>query len=172
MKTVPQNGGTVPLRNSKNPVVGVFRHHCGNIASVHNYQGPKKKHLFYLHCDKCGCDQGAGKPYQAEIKAGMYDTIEQLEAAESDVISNQVTPEVENTPETAADADYSEVVESETVDINTQVDSQDLTIKKPPHTAPDAVLTVETTAKDNKPRNVAIAAIFGAIFGGLFALAR
>ena len=84
MRTVPlaDSSGTLPLRASKNPVLGVFRHHCGELASVHQPNGTRK-HMRYLICDRCKTDQAAGKEYQAEIKANTYATIEALQASEN-----------------------------------------------------------------------------------------
>lgn len=84
MKVVPtaDGSGTVPLRTSKNPVLGVYRHHCGNIASVHQPKG-RKSHLRYLLCDECGTDQGCGEVYQEKIRANMFDSIEELTEVET-----------------------------------------------------------------------------------------
>ena len=77
-KTVPAiDGGTLPLRTSKNPVLGVYLHHCGSVASVHRPKG-KRKDTFYLICDECGTDQCGGKPYQEKIKNNMQTNIEAL----------------------------------------------------------------------------------------------
>lgn len=76
-KTVPVTEGTVPLRTSKNPVVGVYLHHCGSIASVHQPKG-KRKNTYYLICEECGTDQCGGKPYQEKIASEMQPTIEAL----------------------------------------------------------------------------------------------
>jgi len=79
VKTVPAlDGGTVPLRTSKNPVLGVYLHHCGSVASVHQPKG-KRKNTFYLICDECGTDQCGGKPYQEKIKNNMQPNIEALQ---------------------------------------------------------------------------------------------
>jgi outer membrane biosynthesis protein TonB len=84
MKVVPlaNGGGTIPLRTSKNPVLAVYRHHCGAIASVHQPQG-RKANLRYLHCDACGCDQAGGKDYQAKIRENSFESIEALELSEN-----------------------------------------------------------------------------------------
>ena len=81
-KTVPVTGGTVPLRTSKNPIVGVYLHHCGSIASVHQPRG-KRKNTYYLICEECGTDQCGGKPYQEKIAREMQPTIEALLNAEN-----------------------------------------------------------------------------------------
>jgi len=81
--TVPTpTGGTVPLRTSKNPVVGVYLHHCGSVASVHQPKG-KRKNTFYMMCEECGTDQCGGKPYQEKIAREMQPTIEALLDAHS-----------------------------------------------------------------------------------------
>lgn len=78
-KTVPAiDGGTLPLRTSKNPVLGVYLHHCGSVASVHQPKG-KRKNTFYLICEECGTDQCGGKPYQEKIKNNMQPNIEALQ---------------------------------------------------------------------------------------------
>jgi hypothetical protein len=92
MKVVPlANGsGTIPLRTSKNPVLAVYRHHCGGIASVHQPQG-RKANLRYLHCDTCGCDQAGGKDYQAKIRENSHESIEALELSESGLAVDEPT---------------------------------------------------------------------------------
>lgn len=79
IKTVPApDGGTIPLRTSKNPVLGVYLHHCGSVASVHRPKG-KRKNTLYLICDECKTDQCAGAAYQEKIVANMQPNIEALQ---------------------------------------------------------------------------------------------
>ncbi|PCC12906.1 hypothetical protein [Pseudoalteromonas sp. JB197] len=79
IKTVPApDGGTIPLRTSKNPVLGVYLHHCGSVASVHRPKG-KRKNTLYLICDECKTDQCAGAAYQEKIAANMQPNIEALQ---------------------------------------------------------------------------------------------
>jgi len=100
-KTVPAvNGGTIPLRTSLNPVIGVYKHHCGSIASVHRPKG-KRKNTVYMMCDECGTDQCGGKPYQEKIAREMQPTIEALlnaENARSEVIEVHQKKDQEHTP--------------------------------------------------------------------------
>ncbi|WP_282131407.1 hypothetical protein [Pseudoalteromonas aliena] len=105
-KTVPApNGGTIPLRTSLNPVIGVYKHHCGSIASVHRPKG-KRKNTVYMMCDECGTDQCGGKPYQEKIAREMQPTIEALlnaEKAPSDVVN---VDQKEDAPATEQKADH------------------------------------------------------------------
>ena len=94
MKTVPFDDGHVPLRGSKNPVLGVFRHHCGQIASVHQPKG-RRSNTRYLVCDDCGTDQCGGKPYQEKISQNTYHTIEALEAAEQAALTANDTVNID-----------------------------------------------------------------------------
>ena len=85
MKTTQNEHGSIPARNSKNPVVGVVRcpgFGCDCIATVHKAQG-NRKGLVYLICDECGTDQSAGKSRQEKIKSNMHPCIESLEKAEA-----------------------------------------------------------------------------------------
>ena len=81
IKTVPApDGGTHPLRTSRNPILGVYLHHCGSVASVHQPKG-KRKNTRYLICEECGTDQCAGKEYQQKILDNMQPNIEALQKA-------------------------------------------------------------------------------------------
>lgn len=127
MKTVPliDGEGTIPLRTSINKVLGVFRHHCGEIASVHQPKG-KRSHTRYLICDSCGTDQCGGKPYQAKIKANTYHSIEALQAAENAVST------VNTDTETLSDELTQETITQQ---------AESLSDDKPTDTAPHAVST-------------------------------
>jgi hypothetical protein len=174
MNLVPvEGGGHVPMSASKNPVLGVYRHHCGEIATVHQPKGQKKAHLRYLLCPKCKCDQASGDEYQQLIRENTYRTIEELEAAE--------------TPDTPTDAVYSDVdrQESEVLSQPLEVVENELT-EQPTETPTDAVKplpeqpAVKPIAQPNTPaandsdktKKVAVCAVLGAIVGGLFAIAR
>ncbi|TMP84167.1 hypothetical protein CWB73_00430 [Pseudoalteromonas phenolica] len=188
-KTVPVEGGTIPLRNSKNSVIGVFRHHCGNVATVHQYSGQKKKHLRYLHCDNCGCDQAAGEGYQKEIRENIQPTLEALYDSEpsQETVLNAVSQLVPETLDTPIDAVYSDVDHQETEVLNPQLEvvENELT-EQPTETPSDAVESlpeqpaVEPIAQPNTPaandsgktKKIAVCAVLGAIVGGLFAIAR
>tara|TARA_B100000700_G_scaffold23245_1_gene22500 strand:+ start:7976 stop:8452 length:477 start_codon:yes stop_codon:yes gene_type:complete len=79
MKTEPKNGGSVPLRTSKNPVVGVVVcQSCGGACSVHQSKG-KRAALLYTICDNCGTDQRTGAPIQEYWRSTMQPTLEALE---------------------------------------------------------------------------------------------
>jgi hypothetical protein len=69
--------GSVPSRGSKNPIVGVIRCECGDVASVHDPKG-KRAGYFYTICDQCKTDQRSGEPRQAYLRANMKATVEQL----------------------------------------------------------------------------------------------
>tara|TARA_Y100000782_G_scaffold49352_1_gene55143 strand:- start:2974 stop:3567 length:594 start_codon:yes stop_codon:yes gene_type:complete len=190
-KTVPSNCGTgiVPLRTSKNPVLGVFLHHCGNVASVHQPRG-KRKSTLYLICDECGTDQCGGAAYQEKIRAEMRPTIEQLTEANPTeaVIANTTKP-----TDTAEIAVYSDLGNTEQAETLTEKQAEPLaekTVKsftdnlaftdspsKPTETNDNAVSEQKTEAHtqtekpaNNKPKRIAIAAGIGALFGGLLAL--
>ena len=188
-KTVPVEGGTIPLRNSKNSVIGVFRHHCGNVATVHQYSGQKKKHLRYLHCDVCGCDQAAGEGYQKEIRDNMQPTLEALYASEQsqETVNDTLIQSVSETLDTPIDAVYSDVDHQEAEVLNPQLEVVENELaEQPTETPSDAVKplpeqpVVEPIAQPNTPsandsgktKKVAVCAVLGAIVGGLFAIAR
>ena len=137
MKTVPLNdqSGTIPMRASKNPVLGVFRHHCGELASVHQPKG-RRSGTRYLICDKCGTDQCGGKDYQAEIKAKTYRSIEELQAAENAV--DTVNEPVSIEPVILVN-DLTEKLTEKTSD------------DKPIETAPHAVTTANQSSDITKP---------------------
>ncbi|TMN44845.1 MULTISPECIES: hypothetical protein [Pseudoalteromonas] len=189
MKTVPLNGGTVPLRTSKNPVLGVFRHHCGEIATVHQPQGTKKAHLRYLICDKCKCDQSSGDEYQAKIRANMQPNIEALLAAEGEPVSVKLT---ENTvteiePETNSDAvlDQNQLVEkldemTEQVAVTEQPTATPSNVvaevveQLAPEPKPQPINNTPQKAANDpiKPLKLVLSAIGGGVVGCLLALAR
>ncbi|KZX00951.1 hypothetical protein JL49_09075 [Pseudoalteromonas luteoviolacea] len=171
------NGGTVPASASTNAVKGVLVHSCNHVATVHNFKGPKKKHLMYLNCPHCGNVQPKGDAGQLEIKSQMHPTLEALYAAESASIdtTEKEEPETDSQPlETNESAVSSE--------INTHVLD---TIEQPEQTEPEAVTKVieslpeqpkvEQVAKpqDKKvqPLKVVACAILGGIFGGLLGTA-
>jgi hypothetical protein len=188
MKVVPlaDQSGTIPLRASKNPVLGVYRHHCGDIATIHQPKG-KKAHLRYILCDKCGCDQASGESYQEKIKANSFNSIEELESSEGKVIGEVV----------AVESVASDLSDKLTVKV-----TEKALITTEPETAPDIVVTVkkalpellnekteqvtvkvtepltEVAQKNNEqiaPPNITrigIAALIGGLVGGLLAFAR
>ncbi|MEZ7276044.1 hypothetical protein [Pseudoalteromonas sp. 68 DY56-GL68] len=198
-KTVPTTDGegTVPLSNSRNPVLGVFKHHCGTIASVHQPKG-KRKNTLYLICEECGVDQCNGAIYQEKIRAQMRPTIEDLlaeneavevEAAQVEAIAVD-TPKPTDTAEIAA---YSALGNTEQAETLTEKQAEPLaekTVKsftdnlaftdspsKPTEINDNAVSEPKTEADtqtekpaNNKPKRIAIAAGIGALFGSLLAL--
>lgn len=137
MKTVPLNdqSGNIPMRASKNPVLGVFRHHCGELASVHQPKG-RRSGTRYLICDKCGTDQCGGQEYQAEIKAKTYLSIEALQAAENAV--HTVNEPVSIEP-TILVGDLTENL------------TEKLSVDKPIETTPNAVPTVNQSSDITEP---------------------
>ncbi|TMO53835.1 hypothetical protein [Pseudoalteromonas phenolica] len=190
MNLVPvEGGGHVPMSTSKNPVLGVYRHHCGEIATVHQPKGQKKAHLRYLLCPKCKCDQASGDEYQQLIRENTYRTIEELEAAEAVklTVNQNEQNQLAETPDTPADAVYKDVDRPESALLNQplQVVESELT-EQPSETPTDVVKplpeqpTVKPIAQPNTPaandsdktKKVAVCAVLGAIVGGLFAIAR
>lgn len=180
-KTEPKNGGTVPLRDSKNPVLGVFLHHCGNVATVHQPKG-QKSHLRYLHCDTCGCDQASGAEYQQRIRENTFANLEELAAFENQqktVLENPKTV-IEEAPETApavaetvidpllkAAPLVEQIPEPEkpfSEPSKTVTENQETPVSEPKPNTP--------TSKPNNSKTIAIFAGFGALFGGLLALVR
>ncbi len=190
MKTVPlaDQSGTIPLRASKNPVLGVFRHHCGEISTIHQPKG-KKAHLRYILCDKCGCDQASGESYQAKIRANSFNSIEELEASENSAVAEFKV--VEPVSEVLTDKLTETVTEkvAPTVELETPSNvvvtvNEQLPVET---TAKVAQVTVPATEKINqnnqakhkpqeqpKPQSIkriSIAALFGGLLGGFLALA-
>mgnify|MGYP000364860979 CR=1 FL=1 len=182
MRVVPlaDGSGTVPLRASKNPILGVFRHHCGNIATVHAPKG-KKAHLRYLLCDECKCDQASGAEYQAKIKQNSFNTIEELNDFEqvgivpsepdswqdenlTDTLTEQVTEQAlpKSVTETAPI-----VVVTVTEPAKKQLEEIEPKLTEKPTVK---VLPPKPPQKEVNPKNIGIAAVVGAVFGGLLAL--
>lgn len=177
MKTInnAENTGTIPLRASKNAVLGVFRHHCGSIASVHQPKG-RRKNTRYLICDNCGTDQAGGAAYQEKIRLGTFDTIELLEQAESQAENEPLNEPLQTAPAVA----YTEIeqvepaqAQSEPVLTESQAEKQAESEPKPApaQTAHDAVYTEnEPTSFDtDKIKKVGLAAIIGGLFGLILA---
>ncbi|KAF7770089.1 hypothetical protein PCIT_a3046 [Pseudoalteromonas citrea] len=189
MKTVQGNGGTIPLRTSKNPVLGVYRHHCGHIATVHAPKG-RKAHLRYLQCDNCGTDQCAGKPYQDKIRENMQPNIEALEAfevgeAEQHELTDKEAVEafesgMEIAAQAIADGDPKaiEIINGNTPTeqpIETNKDAvSDVVEQLQQEPKPQHVTEPNTPAANDpiNPKKLAGFAVVGAIVGGLLALAK
>ena len=198
MRTVPlaDSNGTLPLRASKNPVLGVFRHHCGELASVHQPKGRRSK-TRYLICDQCGTDQCGGADYQTKIKAGTYLSIEDLLAAENAV--HTVNTDVEINEPVVSEILTEKIIEVEplqaaphaaqtvnqSVENITAVQSNEKTdiepLNKQLQTAPEVTPTLKSVAdkiepklntqspSEPKPLRIGIAAIIGGLLGGLLA---
>ena len=179
-------GGTIPLRASKNPVEGVFLHHCGSIASVHRPQG-KRKNTVYLICDECGTDQCGGKPYQERIKSEMQPTIEALkekigetapdavyseaQAEQSEPANQALAAPEPMQPETAPDAVYSEAEAEQSEPANQALATPEPEQPKPTQTVPDAVYRQSEPKKsDDKPKRITMAAGLGALLGAMLAM--
>jgi len=148
VKTVPFGDGHVPLRGSKNPVLGVFRHHCGLIASVHQPKG-RRSGTRYLVCDDCGTDQCGGKPYQEKISLNTHHTIEALEAAEGKAFTatDTLTTDTDTKPLKAAPSTAQTVNDKPAIKLSGLAASltaslgQKKGVDKPLDTAPHAVQT-------------------------------
>lgn len=186
MRTIPHPSGigTIPLRTSKNPVLGVFRHHCGEVATVHQPRGPKKAHLRYFMCDKCGCDQSSGAEYQQQVRDSTYQTIEELLAAENGTDTVKPSETLDLAVSEQVDSVQAQPVEHTNIPPETpkQAVSEQLTV----NTVKPSAHTIEPTNKPNvsvenqpvhhnqKPKNpfkIVFCALGGAVFGGLLALA-
>lgn len=198
MNTVPlhDGSGSLPLRTSKNPVLGVFRHHCGDIASVHQPKGKRSK-TRYLICDKCGTDQCGGADYQTKIKANTFNTIEALQAAEhavstaNEVVKIDEAEKVELTPEIKHELigddkplqakPHLAQAANQSVENNDAILTDEITATKPRQAAPVVASTVKSVAGEvehkpndehqdtSKPMRVGFAAILGGVLGGLLA---
>jgi hypothetical protein len=187
MKITPTTDGTgtIPLRASKNPVLGVFLHHCGEISSVHQPKG-KRSHTRYLMCDRCGQDQAAGIAYQDEIKANTYPSIELLQAAKNAVKAGDKATITISEPVT-----YVEVLEVTDTKTDTLTDKAiDKPLEAiPPQAAENVVSTVKSvteivtpplpvTQTDKpieaippaNPKRIGLAAVIGGFFGVVLAL--
>lgn len=191
-EVVEKNGGHVPTSKSTNETLGVFRHHCGDIATVHRPKGQRKKHLHYLLCKTCGTDQCAGAPYQAKIRENMQPNIEALEAFEQlqnkPVLTEQLTENLTDaeslqTTIGAVNSDIEPVTEIE------PEKAEPVNTVKPIETPKHAVLgqiaepvnkpitehikptTTEPEPQRKNEKKTALFMVFGALFGGLFALA-
>lgn len=180
MKTVPtlDGSGTIPLCASKNPVLGVYKHHCGQIATVHQPKG-RKAHLRYLICPQCKTDQASGKEYQAKIRSDMQPSLEALaevEASTPNLIGSDTTDLTEKQPivtsseqplgtnETAVPNQKSTeplVPGTETTELTDELTDEPVKAVNPPTNNTDR----------NKPKRVGIFAVVGGIIGGLLAIA-
>lgn len=69
--------GHVPLRASKNPILGVVKCECGAPQTVHNPKG-KRENRWYTICDHCGTNQSSGDTRQEKLRSEIVDYIEQL----------------------------------------------------------------------------------------------
>lgn len=171
MKVVPlaNGGGTIPLRTSKNPVLAVYRHHCGAIASVHQPQG-RKANLRYLHCDACGCDQAGGKDYQAKIRENSFESIEALELSENTstvtepLLTDSVTDKLTETNELPTPLETAPVV----------VD----TVNEPLTPTPEKLTPTSTNKPTDKPTykvkndsvKTGLSILLGGLFGGMLSI--
>lgn len=177
MKTVPlaDGSGTIPLRTSKNPVLAVFRHHCGEVSTVHQPKG-KKAHLRYILCDKCGCDQASGASYQEKIRENSFNSIEELNEFEqsennlTDPLTDKVTvnqqPEIEL--ETAPDM----VVTVNKALAELPAEKTEAVTEPVTETKPTSNQQTVTPPQPVNVGRVGLAALFGGLFGIVLALAR
>ena len=92
----------LPRNGSKNPVEGVIRCSCGEVATVHRPRGKRSKFLYSI-CPQCGTDQRTGNPVQEWIKNNMAEGVESLpqQVAEPkpEPIGLQAEPEAEKVTE-------------------------------------------------------------------------
>lgn len=196
-KTVPApDGGTHPLRTSRNPILGVYLHHCGSVASVHQPKG-KRKNTRYLICEECGTDQCAGKEYQQKILDNMQPNIEALQKICDVPGELPVKTHEENTPDAPSVIDEIKAigleVDGETGEplkpidtaetaVYSQTQAEPLTEKLAEENAPavplntaKTVVQTETTttvdqAKPDNAKRVGLFAIIGAGVGALLAI--
>jgi hypothetical protein len=192
MKTVPlaDGSGTIPLRASKNPVLAVFRHHCGEVSTVHQPRG-KKAHLRYILCDKCGCDQASGASYQEKIRDNSFNSIEELEDFErlgvvpseyeyhrennlTDTLTDKVTVNEQPAIELETKPDAVVTVNNALVELPGELPAEKVAIVTEPVTVtkPTSNQQTVTTPKPVNVGRVGLAALFGGLFGIALALAR
>lgn len=175
MKVVPlaNGGGTIPIRTSKNPVLAVYRHHCGAIASVHQPQG-RKANLRYLHCDACGCDQAGGKDYQAKIRENSHESIEALELSENSstvtepLLTDNVTDNLtENLPVTN---ELPTPLETAPVVVNTVIEPLTPTPEKQTPTPTDKPTDKPTYKVKGDSVKTGLCILLGSLFGGMLSI--
>ncbi|MCG7546965.1 hypothetical protein [Pseudoalteromonas sp. Of7M-16] len=172
MNLVPVEGGHVPMSASKNPVLGVYRHHCGEISTVHQPKGQKKAHLRYLLCPKCKCDQASGAEYQQLIRENTHRTIEELEAAEALETPNDAVYSDIDHQESEALNQSLEVVEKELADQPTESPNDGVKqLSDEPEVKPIAQPNTTAANESGNAKKIAFCAVFGAVIGSLFAIA-
>lgn len=95
----------LPRNGSKNPVEGVIRCSCGEVATVHRPRG-KRSRFLYTICPQCGTDQRTGNPVQEWIKNNMAEGVESLSQQvvepKPEPIGLQAEPEAETVTEPKA----------------------------------------------------------------------
>ena len=106
--------GHIPLRTSKNPVIGVVRCECGEPATVHNPKG-NRSGSYYTICDECKTNQSSGQYRQKYLRKHMVQTVEELPEESPGQLSEieKPAPIVEQpTPIEAAEAPQPEPVKA------------------------------------------------------------
>lgn len=150
--------GTIPNRNSKNPVIGVIRCDCGLPATVHNPRG-KRSGRYYTMCDECGTDQRAGDTRQTKIRAEMVQTIEELAP-----LVNQVKAEKPE-PAEAVEA-VTEAEKSEPAEVLETNESAVSTVNEP-----ETENEPEETENEPETKPISLFVVVGGLLGAALAVA-
>ncbi len=160
--------GTIPNRNSKNPVIGVIRCDCGLPATVHNPRG-KRSGRYYTMCDECGTDQRAGDTRQTKIRAEMVQTIEELPNV-TEIVNHELGNcavnefakiEPAEAVEAVTEAEKSEPAEA--VEANKSAVS---TVNEPETETPP-----EETEKEPETKPISLFVVVGGLLGAALAVA-
>lgn len=143
----------LPQSGSRNPVLGVVRCTCGQVATVHRPKGKRAAYLYTI-CPDCGTDQRTGKPFQNWISETMVDDVAKL-----DPIGLQAEPQTEPEPEIKVDLTETE---TEITDIQTEPEAKQAEpepLPLPKQEAPDP----EKKTAGRSPWPALVGALFGLI---------
>lgn len=171
--------GHVPVRKSKNPIVGIVRCQCGLPKTLHNPKG-KRAGYWYSMCDSCGTDQQSGDFVQQKYRAEKVDVIENLpDFAPTDLVS-----ETEPSPKIDFEAGANTEKEAEKQIKDTGLKPSNTRLKPESDDLPETVQSkaeteaepdgdetdIDTeTKKLNKPLCIGLGAVLGAIMGAIAA---
>ncbi|WP_416308541.1 hypothetical protein [Neptunicella sp. SCSIO 80796] len=163
--------GHIPNRDSKNPVIGVFRCDCGDVATVHNPKGKRSGH-YYSICS-CGTDQRSGEHRQKWLRENMRETVEDLEPISiSEPVKDVVSIPLE-TAENAVSTVNEPDMQIEQLEQTTEAENIPVSEPEPPQpeAAENAVSTVNEPAPENSKIKPILFAVLGALAGGLLGMA-
>jgi hypothetical protein len=165
-----QQIGHIPLRASKNPVIGVIRCECGEPASVHNPKG-RRSGYYYTMCDDCKTNQSSGDFRQTYLRENMVQTVEELPDSAPAKAPETPKPE-QNLPE----LDSQPAAEAEPPTVPELTEKAPVSAKPEPLKAANNAAYTASEVKEITPepqaqkKPIALFAACGFVVGGLLAL--